>query len=168
MACNTTKETSVKEETPVVEEPVIQETSSKNDEYERSKGDLDISKDTFEEDKREILHIIRELDAVMSEQNYNAWVSYVDSDSVEYWSKKSNLQKASQRLPVKGLRLNSLNDYFKYVFIPSRKGRNVDEIRYETEAQVKAVQVEDEIDTVYYNFIKHDGKWRVHLPELSD
>ena len=139
-----------------------------DDEYERSTGGLDISKDTFEEDKRDILHIISELDSIMAEANYNKWVEYLNPASIEYWSKKGNLQKASQRLPVKGLKLNSLNDYFKYVFIPSRKGRTIDEIRYETETIVKAVQVDGETDTVYYNFEKLDGQWKVHLPELTD
>lgn len=154
-----------KKETP---EPVVD--TKQQAEYERSVGAAtNISKEEFEEDKNAVLAIIAKLDVIMKNQDYKSWLTYVEDQSVKYWSTRSNLQKAENRLPVKGLTLRNLEDYFKYVFIPSRKGRRVDEIRYETEQQVKAVQVNNDNDTVYYYFRKSvNGAWKLHLPPISD
>ena len=55
----------------------------------------------------------------------------------------------------------------EHVFIPSRKISKVDEIRYISKTNVKAVEVrEDKSILVYYYFQKIDGKWLVNLPKL--
>ncbi len=166
----------VVEEKTVVEEkktaPVVEtRNKAEYDEYERSLGSVssEITIEEFEEDKSTILAIIKKLETVMKNKDYKTWLTYVDDASVKYWSTKKNLQKAQSRLPVKGLYLNNLQDYFKYVFIPSRNGRRVDEIRYETKETVKVVQVNDDSDTVYYYFKKSsNGAWKLHLPPISD
>ena len=127
---------------------------------------------TFNKDKEAVLALINELNSVMKEQNFGAWLGYLDEESKTYWSNKSNLKKAQKRLPVKGLTLGSLEDYFKYIFIPSRQGNEMDEIRYETESSVKAVQIRTDEkgrydgDTVYYYLRKVGDGWKLHLPQL--
>ena len=163
-----TKPEEIAAETPVETEaePVNQALQG---EYERSVGVSSITRETFEEDKTAILGIIESLSTVMQKKDYKKWLTYVDDASIKYWSTKSNLQKAQNRLPVKGLTLKTLEDYFKYVFIPSRTGRTVDEIRYETARLVKAVHVNGDNDTVYYYFKKSaKGDWKIHLPPISD
>ena len=67
----------------------------------------------------------------------------------------------------KTIQLNGIGDYFKHVFIPSRKRSNVDEIRYISKTNIKAVEVKDDGSTVvYYQFVKVNGKWLVHIPTL--
>ena len=162
--------TPTEEKTPEEPEPAVE--AALQDEYVRSLGDVSntsVTREVFEEDKKAVLRIIDELSSVIQSKDYKAWRSYLDDDSIKYWSTKKNLQKAQKRLPIKGIYLNTLEDYFKYVFIPSRIGRNVDEIRYETEKQVKAVHVNGENDTVYYYFKKSaNGVWKLHLPPISD
>ena len=157
-------------------EPVLIEKSEEEQEYERSVKQLEgvtVTQEEFNADKAAVLELIDELDEVMKKENYSAWLKYLDEESIKYWSQRSNLQTAQKRLPVKGLRLTSLKDYFRYIFIPSRVGRKVDEIRYETDTNVKVVQIRKddeghyEGDTVYYNLRKINGKWKVHLPEIS-
>ena len=145
--------------------------AAKEAEYARSVGSAapDISKEVFEEDKKDILAIIDKLNDVMKNRDYKSWLKYVDGASAQYWTKRTNLQKAENRLPVKGLTLRNLEDYFKYVFIPARNGRRIDEIRYEDRKTVKAVQVNGDVDTVYYYFKKSsDDTWKLHLPPISD
>lgn len=137
-------------------------------EYQRSKGNVDVSEEEFTNDKKQILITITKLELIMSNMDYSGWYSYLDDESIEYWSKSANLKRAAGRLPVKGLKLNSLNDYFKFVFVPARAGRSIDEIRYETKDTVKVVQFQEDTDTIYYNFNRIDGKWKLHLPSLDD
>lgn len=149
--------------------PVSSTPAGSTAEYQRSINKVNISVEEFNQDKKEILEIISKLDSIMKNQDYKSWVSYVDKESINYWSRPANLQKAAARLPgaSKNLKLTSLEDYFKYVFIGSRVGKRVDEIRYETAKKVKAVQVNGENDTVYYFFNKIDGKWKLSLPAIE-
>lgn len=151
-----------------VQEEQPAELSAEEEEFLRSTAEVNVSIDVFKEDKKQVMKLISELDEIMKDFNYDAWIKYVDRESIEYWSKKSNLQKAAARLPIKGLRLNNLKDYFVHVFVPSRVGRTIDEIRYETENLVKAVQIDENRDTIYYNFQKINGQWKIHLPPLSE
>lgn len=142
---------------------------SENDkEYERSTTNVSVTKEVFNEDKAKILNIIKNLTIYMQNFDYKGWVSCLDEESISYWSKRQHLQKASNRLPKKGLRLNTLEDYFKFVFIPARTGHSVEEIRYESPTRVKAVQVKNETDLIYYNFHKVNGVWKLHLPKNPD
>ncbi len=155
--------------------PAPKKEEAADEEYTRSVAQMagqavDVA--TFNKDKEAVLAIINELNSVMKEQNYKSWLNYLDDESKTYWSNKSNLKKAQKRLPVKGLTLATLEDYFKYIFIPSRQGNEMDEIRYETESSVKAVQIRTDEDghyagdTVYYYLRKVKGVWKLHLPQM--
>ena len=170
------------------EAPVIEETLSDDDgvelinedvslvdedeeEYLRSTKDLSdeelVTKDEFAEDKAEILRIIKELQKVMEKEDVEAWLKYVDKDSKNFYSNPVNIRKVNKKLPNKAIVLNGIGDYFKYVFIPSRKNREITEIRYISKTNTKAVQVhEDGSITRYYQFIKVNGKWYVQLDRV--
>lgn len=147
-------------------EPVKEEPKPKpKDEYERSVGDLHISKDTFEADKREIMRAIAELAVIMKDKDFKSWLKYIDEESKAYWSKPATLRKAQNKMPVKGIQLKSLEDFFKYVFVPARQNRTISEIRYISETHVKAVDVQDDLDLIFYYFKKINGKWLVNIPQ---
>lgn len=162
--CKSTKDK--KPEVQTQPEPAKEQTVE-DDEFNRSTAGIDITREEFNADKNEILQIIGKLSKIMADYDYDAWLKYIDPDSVAYWSTPKNLLSASKRLPAK-IRLTSLNDYFRYVFVPSRKGRAVEEIRYISRDSVKAVQVKEDRDIVYYNFVRVDGKWMVNIPELHE
>lgn len=138
-----------------------------DDEFGRSTQGVEISREEFNADKNEILQTIGELSAIMANYDFNSWMKYIDPESLRYWSNPRNLLNASKRLPSK-TRLSNLNDYFRYVFVPSRKGRSVEEIRYLSRDSVKAVQPLADRDIVYYNFVRINGKWMVNIPELQN
>lgn len=161
--CNTTKS-----EVQQPDKNVPVENISKiDDEFGRSTQGVKITRAEFNADKNEILQTIRELSVIMTDYDFNAWMKYIDPESLRYWSNPRNLLNASKRLPSK-TRLSNLNDYFRYVFVPSRKGRSVEEIRYISKDSVKAVQPMQDRDIVYYNFVRRNGKWMVNIPELQN
>lgn len=152
-----------------------EKTTVQKDEYSRAVGNLSVSKDTFEADKAAVMELIDTLSTIMKDMDYQSWLLYVDKESKIYWSKSANLKKAQSKLPVKGLKLKDLQDYFKYVFVPARMGRTVTEIRYESDTYVKAVQItnpsdspEEEKYTVYYYFVKTNGHWELNLPQIDN
>lgn len=146
-------------------DPVVEELSNEDLEYNRSVADLgvSVSKETFSEDKSEILAIIEKLSGIMKNKDYASWLNYLTPESKSFWSNQKNLELVSQRLPIKNYRLKNLQDYFEKVFIPSRLNRVVDEIRYLSPTKVKAVQYTEQQDIIYYFFEKIDGRWYLHL-----
>lgn len=155
---------------PVQQEPAAETPApaAQEDEYTRSVGTTTVSKDTFAEDKTNILAIIAKLDIIMKDFDYKSWTLYVEPASLDYWQQPENLKKAQNRLPIKGLQLHSLEDYFKYVFVSSRTGRIVTEIRYIDDTTVKAVQVQENQDIIYYYFKKIDNSWMLRLPPIEN
>lgn len=138
------------------------------DEYARSIGDVGVSKDTFKEDKEKILRIIDELSVIMKDKDYKAWLPYIDSESKSYWSKTGNLKKAQNRMPIKGIQLKTLQDYFKFIFVPARQQSQITEIRYESDTYIKAVEVQPTQELIYYFFKKTNGNWLVHIPPIEE
>ena len=158
------------------QEPAAKAPTENDLEYQRSINKIEgnaVSIETFNADKAAIMQKIAELNAIMTKKDYTSWLKYISADSKKYWSDTYTLLKASEKLPkeLKGIKLKNLSDYFNFVFIPSRKGRQIDEIRYNSAESVKAVQVTKTEDdktkiTVYYNFVKEAGDWKVELPPL--
>lgn len=165
----------VPKEEPIVE-PVkivedyksVKHLTEEEKEYQRSVKDLteSISIDEFEADKKEVLAIIDDLTRIMKDRDYNSWVKYLSPASKKYWSNPQNLATVSNRLPVKGLKISSLKDYFTYVFVPARANSKVEEIRYVSSTVVKAVEPHAEEDLIYYMFEKTGGKWYLKLDTL--
>ena len=160
----------VEDEVELINEEVPAEEADE-EEYLRSTQALSaeelVTKDEFAEDKAEILRIIKELQKVMEKEDVEAWLNYVDKDSKNFYSNPANIRKVNKKLPNKAIVLNGIGDYFKYVFIPSRKNREITEIRYISKTNTKAVQVNDDGSiTRYYQFIKVNGKWYVQLDRV--
>ncbi len=142
-----------------------------DDEYMRSIAALDdsksVSKKEFEDDKHRILEIISDLAIIMETKDTLAWLKYIDEPSQEYYKNPVNLRKAQRKLPNKLIELKTIQDYFYYVFIPARKNSHIDEIRYVSKTHVKAVQVREDSDAIYYEFKKENGKWLIYLPPVA-
>lgn len=150
---------------------VVSVADEEDEEYIRSTNNLSsnevVTKAEFTDDKAEILRIIDELRDVMENEDVNSWLSYIAPDSIKYYSSPVNIRKAQKKLPNKTIVLNGIGDYFKYVFIPSRKRSEVKEIRYISKTNIKAVDVKnDGTLIVYYQFVKVNNKWLVHIPTL--
>lgn len=163
----------VQETLTVEDEPTLTLTIEEEveDEYTRSVKAIEtnevITPDTFAEDKKAILQTIAELDVIMKNKDYNRWLNYVTPQSIDYWKQKSHLQAVSARLPGNRIQLKTLEDYFNWVFRLSRQNARVDEIRYISSKLVKAVQVDGNKDTIYYQFEKQNGRWLISLDTIE-
>lgn len=163
----------VVEKKPEVKTPVgttAVPVSEEDKEYARSVGELvgtTVSKDSFQEDKKGIMETISELDEIIKNKDYNGWLKYISPKSKEYWSNPKNLANVANRLPVKGIKIRSMKDYFLYVFIPARTNSKVEEIRYISTTLIKAVEPKEKEDIIYYIFEKSlSGDWQLRLDTL--
>ena len=154
-------------ETVMPEQPAEARPVEQEDEFTRSTSALgegtSVTKDVFQEDKKEIMYIIEQLSDAMKTLDYGKWRSYIDPDSAAYWSDPRKLKKAADRLPIKGLSLESLQDYFKFVFIPSRAGRKVDEILiFQTHRSKRYRTTKEILSMIFYKKIIN-GWFSYHL-----
>lgn len=171
------------ESVPVIEEPAEPEPEPEpepvaeeiDDEYHRSISSLSgdeafyISPEVFEEDKNQIFKVINDLDRVMKKKDFDSWLTYLTPESAEYWSNRHNLLELSRHMFSGGdFHINNIREYFELFFIPARRGRLVDEIRYVTPDYVKVVQYKNKTDVIYYFFEKQDGEWKLKLDTLNN
>ncbi len=159
--------TEIDEEVILIEE----EGDSSDDEYLRSIANLNetesVSKQEFTDDKNEILDIISDLAVIMETKDTLGWLDYICEESKTYYKNPANLRKAQKRHKNPLIEFRTIEDYFLNVFIEARKYSSIDEIRYVSRTKVKAVQVREDTDVVYYEFIKENDKWKVYLPPVS-
>jgi hypothetical protein len=137
-------------------------------EYARSVAALGsaVSEATFNQDRDAIMRTITELETIMTTKDVVQWRKYLSPSSVAYLRNQQNMKTVSARLPG-NFQIRTDEDYFKFVFIPSRQGRKIDEIRYVSSIVTKAVQVRENDDVIYYFFEKINGKWLVKLDDLQ-
>jgi hypothetical protein len=154
--------TTTKLETPQTET----HTPASSTEYLRSVAEFGtaISEETFLEDKTAIMKAIADMGNIMARKDVAQWRKYLSPSSVAYLRDAGNMRAVSAKLPAQ-LRIRNDEDYFKYVFIPSRQDRKIDEIRYVSPTETKAVQVRQTDDVIYYYFEKINGTWLIKLDE---
>lgn len=147
--------------------------TARQEEYIRSTSNLAdddlviVPPEVFEEDKDQIFYIIDNLANIMKKKDAQAWIAYLCPESYEYWSNRHNLLELSRNLyATDSPRINNIKEYFELFFIPARRGRVVDEIRYVTPDYVKVVQYKNNTDIIYYFFEKVDGEWKLWLDTL--
>lgn len=161
------------DEDEYIDQEVIFEEPELHEEYLRSISNLSgeevivVPPAKFEEDKGQIFIIIEDLDRIMKKKDFDSWYAYLTDESAEYWSNRHNLLELSRYLfSVDDFRFNNIREYFEMFFIPARRGRIVDEIRYVTPEYVKVVQYKNKTDVIYYFFEKQNGEWKLKLDTL--
>ena len=168
-SCKSTDSAAV-EETPAA--PQVQEKQEIKEDSEYSKAISKLSGETvsinaYEADLAAIQAEIEELDKIMKARDFQKWQKHIEQESIDYWKNPSHLAKASSLLPQKNEKVKNLFDYFNKVFIPARVDHKGEHIRYIDSASVKAVEVKEDAEVVFYTFVKQKDKWLVRLPTLD-
>ncbi len=111
--------------------------------------------------KSEIEEIVKNLNTITEERDYTRWLLYLSSAYKTEYSKLEVLRKTSESLPgiAKGIRLKDLNDYFSYVFVPSRQQMRVDDIKYLSPSKVQVLKKDKTGLLILYSLEKINGKW---------
>ncbi len=113
----------------------------------------------------EIAAVVAELDAVIREQDYEAWTGYL---SREYAARTASpeflaLASRSARLSSQKIVLHTLRDYFVNVVVQSRLQATMDEIIFVDEANVKAMTTVGGESYILYWLTREDGMWKIGI-----
>lgn len=122
-------------------------------------GEVKITKKNYNDTMSEIKVVVEELNKTTSSKNYSTWLKFLSNEYRETYSKPSVLKSTSDTLPVKGLKLNNLKDFFNYVFVPSRQNIKVDDIKFLSPVKVNVIMFTKGKELLVYNLEKINEKW---------
>lgn len=159
------QEAPVEKKEPIVEkepEPVADE---KNEVIAEFEG-VTITKETYVQTKSEIEKVVDQLNRITATKDYAQWIQFLSNDYKREYSKPATLKIVSEALPVKGIKLKSLKDYFTYVFVPSRQKIRVDDIHFVSPSHVDVIMKQGSVSLLIYSIENVSGSWKLIPPEL--
>lgn len=130
---------------------------------EAGSGSFVVSDELYWRTFEEIKAIVSELDAIIREKRYDAWLSHLSREYISRTGSREFLEQASRsaRLASRKVVLGSLEDYFVYVVVQSRLQATLDDIQFVNETNVKALtQVGGETYILYW-LTREDGAWKI-------
>jgi len=164
------------EETPAKPEPVIEKkepvveakpepVEEKNTVIAEFEG-VTITKETYDQTKTEMEKIVEKLNRITATKDYAQWTTFLSEEYKQQYSQPLTLRKVSEALPVKGIKLKSLRDYFMYVFVPSRQNVRVDDIRFVSPTRVDVIMKQANVSLLVYGLENINGSWKLIPPKL--
>ncbi len=109
---------------------------------------------------------IDSLNQIIRRQDYDAWLSNLTDEYIRHYSDPAILQQYSE-YPIiknKGIRLQTLKDYFLNVVYPSRQNDKVDDIEFVREDLIKAITVSPKGErNILYMLEKHGDTWKIGI-----
>ena len=153
---------------PVVEAPAAQPEEILEveiDEQETVAEEFVVTDEVYLKTFDEIEEFIGNLNEIISNEDYETWLTYLSGVYIERTSDTEYLREQSEKplLKQNNITLRSLQDYFIYVVVPSRTQVTVDEIEFIDENQVKAFAMIKNTRALLYLLVRVDGKWKIGL-----
>jgi len=123
-----------------------------------------ITKLTFENTKTEMQLVVEELNKITLEKDYTKWLTWLSDEYKQTYSDPATLEKVSASLPIKGIKLKTLQDYFEYVFVPSRQNMRVDDIQFVSPTRVYVImEITPKSPAAIYILEKTPSGWKLVL-----
>lgn len=123
-----------------------------------------ITKETFDSTKTEIELVVEDLNKITISRDYQKWLQYLSLEYKKFYSSPIVLKEVSESLPVKGIQLKNLKDYFNYVFVPSRQNMRVDDIKFVSSTRVYVImEIAPDSPAAIYILEKTKEGWNLVL-----
>lgn len=151
---------------PVKQEPVKPKAQEQKSDIVAEFGGVRITKETYDQTKTEMEKIVDKLNHITAAKDYKQWITVLSQDYQRVYAQKSTLKKVSEALPVKGIKLGTLKDYFTYVFVPSRQNIRVDDIRFLSPTRVNVIMKHGNDSLLVYELERIDESWKLIPPKL--
>lgn len=114
----------------------------------------------------DVRSFIDSLNQIIRRQDYDSWLSNLTEDYVRHYSDPDILKQYSE-YPIikgKGIKLQTLKDYFVNVVYPSRQNDKVDDIEFVGENLIKAITVSPKGDrNILYMLERHGETWKIGI-----
>ncbi len=144
--------------------PVEKKSEPKKDIIAEFEG-VEITKETYVQTKSEIEIVVDELNRITARKAYFEWLKYISDDYKKAYSNPVRLKAVSEALPIKGIHLKSLRDYFSYVFVPSRQNICVDDIHFVSPTRVEVIMERNNSKLLVYSIENLSDGWKLIPPK---
>jgi hypothetical protein len=121
------------------------------------------SKDLYNKTFDEIDHFISELNDIIRNQDYDAWVNCLTKNYILEKSDPHFLENLSDEPTLKEqkIKLTTIKEYFMYVIVPSRAKPKLEKIVFIDKEHVKALSTYFGETVVLFYIEKVDGTWKM-------
>jgi len=141
---------------------------TEDDQTESQEGTFVVSKERYEQTFDDIEGLIQTLNAVIARRNFNQWKTYLSENYINELSSQETLTALNERpvLKTSGIELKSLEDYFRFVVVPSRQNVKLDEIEFLDNNHLTAYMYnrgDPEQRIILYQLSNSDGQWKITL-----
>lgn len=125
--------------------------------------EVEVSDELYEQTFTEVEQTIAELNEIIADQNFNRWQEYLTEDYRRTYSNPEVLAESSQSavLVRNNIELESLQDYFRYVVVPSRANARLDDLVFVDEQTVEAIMEVRGQRYLLYLLKKVDNRWKL-------
>ncbi|MFP4562496.1 MAG: hypothetical protein ACLFRY_04220 [Spirochaetia bacterium] len=132
---------------------------------EEPSEEFEVTEEIYEQTFSDVENLIQDLNKIISSGNYSKWLTYLTEPYKERYSDPAVLAELSRQPTLKkyDIRLRTLEDYFRYVVVPSRSEVRLDEIIFNDEEHVKALMEIDDRQVILYRLRLVDGSWKIGL-----
>lgn len=158
----TTAEQEIK---PIMEPEVVagdQVSEVSDDEVVAKFDNVTITKETFKTTKTELETVVNDLNRVTFSRDYNRWLTFLSDEYRTTFSDPAVLAEVSANLPIKGIQLKTIKDYFNYVFVPSRQNMRVDDIKFVSPTRVYVImEISPGSTAAIYIIEKFGEQWKL-------
>ncbi len=158
------------------QEPVFESAAEKNDE-QRDRHDeiadardetaeaeeFQVSEELYEETFNEVEEVIAHLNRVIADRDYEGWRELLTDTFVAVHSDTETLERRSESpvLQRRGVLLETLQDYFEYVVVPSRANARLDDLRFLDDNRVEALMEVRGQEILLYQLKRKNASWKI-------
>jgi hypothetical protein len=124
-----------------------------------------VSEEVYQKTFEEIDGVISELNAIIQARDFARWNQRLSAAYRDRTSSPEFLATVSESAALKknGITLQSLEDYFDRVVVPSRSSAKLDELAFVDATHVKAITVIQGEAYILYWLVREDGTWKIGI-----
>ncbi len=147
----------------------IDTTDPPEDEGSNGNGEPDepfeVTEETYERTFQEVEEVIGELNRIIQNRDFDRWQSYLTEEYRERMSRPENLATISESpiLQRNNITLDSLQDYFRWVVVPSRANARLDDLEFLDDNTVHAIMNVGGRPAILYRLEKVDERWKIGI-----
>lgn len=125
----------------------------------------EVSEAVYTKTFEEIEELIYELNSIIKAAEYEKWLEYLTDAYIADLSDPQTLADYSQKPILKkyNIVLKDLEDYFKFVVVPSRSNVRVDDLVFMDENHIKAIMVIGDQRIILYLLEKINDHWLISV-----
>lgn len=130
-----------------------------------SAAEFVVTEEVYQRTFEEIEAVIAGLNAIIRAGDFSAWEKRLTAAYRERTSSREYLDEVSQSplLKQNGVRLTTLEDYFRKVVVPSRSSVKLDQLAFVDATHVKAITVIQGETYILYWLVREDGTWNIGI-----